>query len=346
MTDLYSTQVLVRVVESLKRPTSFFLDNFFPTVVTTEAEEIVFDVMAGARRISPFVSPLVEGKVVEGLGRTAKKFSPAYVKDKRALDPNYPLKRAAGEMIGGGSLTAGQREAAYVTMELADQLQMLTRRKEIMAVEALRTGKVTVTGDGYPTVVVDFGRAGGHTVALTGGNRWGETGVKEWEGLEGYCDTVAKSEGATITDVVMDLKAWRLFVADTDVQNALDWRRSVATGPVNSGPGQRFIGAQFRGSIGARDFWTHQDWYINDAGSEVAMLPDWTVLLVDRASVSGYQAHGAIRDPGLNYAMGEAVPKSWITNDPAVRYLMLQSAPLVVPFRPNATFAVTVHDGL
>ena len=34
--------------------------------------------------------------------------------------------------------------------------------------------------------------------------------------------------------------------------------------------------------------------------------------------------------------------KSWVEEDPAVRYLMLQSAPLVVPYRVNASLCAKV----
>jgi hypothetical protein len=55
---------------------------------------------------------------------------------------------------------------------------MINRRLEVMASEALRTGKVTVTGEQYPTTVVDYGRDAGLTVVLTGANRWGQAGIK------------------------------------------------------------------------------------------------------------------------------------------------------------------------
>ena len=34
--------------------------------------------------------------------------------------------------------------------------------------------------------------------------------------------------------------------------------------------------------------------------------------------------------------------KSWLEEDPSVRWLLLQSAPLVVPYRPNAVLCATI----
>jgi hypothetical protein len=110
------------------------------------------------------VSPLVAGKVVDDEGFSTKSFKPAYAKDKRRFDPSRPLKRAIGEKIGG-TLTTGQRLEANLNRTLNKQLENLTRREEVMASEALRTGKITVTGEEYPTVVVDFGRDPELTVA-------------------------------------------------------------------------------------------------------------------------------------------------------------------------------------
>ena len=66
-----------------------------------------------------------------------------------------------------------------------------------MASEVLRTGKETVTGEGYPTVVVNFSRDAALTVALLSTARWGETGVVPLDDLESWIDlSVSKSSAA------------------------------------------------------------------------------------------------------------------------------------------------------
>ena len=51
--DIFSTQVLAKVVEHLRTPPSFLLDTFFPNVQTSDKEEIFFDVTDSKPRISP-----------------------------------------------------------------------------------------------------------------------------------------------------------------------------------------------------------------------------------------------------------------------------------------------------
>lgn len=94
--DIFSTNVLAKVVERLHTPSSFLLDTFFPNVQTSDKEEIFFDVTDSKPRISPFVSSLLPGKVVDSGGYQTKSFKPAYVKDKRRFDANIPYKRVAG----------------------------------------------------------------------------------------------------------------------------------------------------------------------------------------------------------------------------------------------------------
>jgi len=338
--NIFTTAFLNGVVDSLLRPPSFLLDLFFPLVVNSEQEEIKFDVEDGKRRIAPFVHPLKEGKLVEDLGYQTKTFTPAYIKDKRVFDPSKALKRRAGERIGGETSNM-DRARANVAVALEDQLEMLTRRLEVMAAEVLRTGKSTITGEGYPSVVVDFGRAVGHTVTLGAGSKWGDAGVKPLNNLEDWALTVAQASGATVTDVVFTVGAWRKFRENTEAQNAIDTQLGQLANfqiPIAS-----IEGLEFKGTIGGKRLWVYTGWYVDpQTGSEVAIIQDGWVILVAANGLLGTRHYGAIRDEEAGFQAREFFSKSWITPDPAIRYLLTQSAPLIVPYRPNASMAVQV----
>lgn len=343
--DVFSTAVLRRVVRSLDQPASFLLDTFFGEVQTEQSEEIHFDIDSSKPRITPFVSPLVAGKVVQDRGYQTKSFRPAYAKDKRRFDANAPFKRAIGEKLTG-ELSPTERRDRLLARSLMDQREMLTRRLEVMASEALRLGQVTVTGDQYPTVVVSFGRAGGLTVALTGGNRWGQAGVKPLALLETWHALIHTNSGAAATTVVMDPLAWALFSADADVKELLTRQAYRGMATLNLEPmakGQGNDKAQYRGEVGIFRIWTYQDPYVDDAGADQKMLPDNTVIMGSPAQVEGVRCFGAIRDEEANFMAEEFFVKSWVEKDPSVRWLLLQSAPLVVPYRVNATFCATVN---
>ena len=335
----FTTSFLSRAVASLKRPQTGLLTLFFPFVETSDTEEIKFDTEDGKRRISPFVSPIVAGKLVEGMGRKTSTFKPAYVKDKRVLKPGDAFKRMAGERIGG-DMTPENRRLATLKKEMTDQTEMLTRRQEVMASEVLRTGKVTVTGDGYPTVVVDFGRNANHTITLGTGVKWSDSGISPLGNIEDWSLTVLQNSGAVVTDVVMDTKAYRLFKADPAVKDAIDKTLGAPDSVMLTSMAK--LGLSYKGAIDNVWFWVYSDWYVDPAtGNEVAMIPDNTVMLGSR-DMDGVRHFGAIHDEEAGLQAMEYFTKSWVEKDPSLRILLMQSAPLVVPYRPDASFCATV----
>jgi hypothetical protein len=335
--DIFTTAVLNRVVSELPAPAPFILNSFFRNIQTETSEEIHFDVDSSRRRLAPFVAPIVAGKVVLDKGYTTKTFTPAYIKDKRVFDANRPFKRAIGERIGG-NLDPMQRLQLALANNLMDQTDMLTRRQEVMAVEALRTGAVTVVGDLYPTQTVNFGRHADLTVTLDGATLWGAAGVEPLDDVQTWSMKVTEKSGSTADTLVMDVEAWKLFSASAKVQKLLDrFRGADQLVPTVTGEGGRYMG-----NIGTFDIWVYAGWYEHpDTLALTPYLPARTVLVLG-ADVEGTRAYGAIKDEAAGFQAMPYFAKSWVEQDPAVRYLMLQSAPLTVPYRVNASLGATV----
>lgn len=340
MTTTFSTDALVGVVQNLKRAEKWMLDRYFPTESTSDSETINFDVVIGKRRVAPFVSPVAAGKVVASLGREVHTFQPAYIKDKRRINPSEALKRAIGEKIGG-ALSAQERKDAYVTQQLVDQLDMIDRRLEIMAVEAIRTGKITVVGDDYPTTIVDFQRAAALTIAdLAGAAKWDQATAKPLKNLNAWAKLVLQTSGAFPVDVIMGLDAWDNFSDQADVKAQLNtWNITNATMEMGAQPVE---GGVLRGRIGNFNIFTYGGWYVDPADDvEKEIFPAGEVAMVS-SLVAGVRAYGAILDGSAGLKALPYFPKTWEEHDPAVEWLMLQSAPLMVPTRPNATAKVKV----
>lgn len=338
MPDTYSTDFVMGVLEDLTVPKSALLDAFFSTIQTEESEEIHFDRLDGAKKLAPFVSPVVQGHIVQERGFQTSSFKPAYIKPKTVLDPNRPLKRAAGEQIGG-QLPASARRDLIVVQEMENHLQMIRNRMEWMAAQVLRTGAVTISGEGYQTVSVDFGRHSDNTVTLTSTDVWDDAGSSPRDDLQDWATVVAKRSGGDGQNVIMEPDAWKKFRNHADVKEAIDFRRTTDT--MTEVGAMRERGLVRRGEIDGFTIWTYQDWYEADDGTITPFLPADTVLMVASA-VEGIQAFGAIRDPQAGYAAMPFYPKVWYEEDPGREILMTQSAPLVVPLRPNATLAATI----
>lgn len=340
MPDLYTSNVLMGVVADLKTPASWLLDRYFSQVFTDPSEEIHFDVIPGKRRIAPFVSPLVEGQVVESRGHTTKTFKPAYIKPKVIHNAQRAFKRTIGEKIGG-SLSPDQRVRLNIAFDLEDLTNMVTRRLEVMASEALRLAQVTVKGDKYPTTVVSFGRTAGNTIAdLAGTARWGQSAAVPLRNLAAWGTVGLQNSGAYPKDVIMGTDAWNEFREDPKVEKRLlainTFNQNLAQGA------QQEEGGQYMGTIDNFNIYVYGGWYVDpDTGSETPIFPTKAVLMTS-ALVEGVRAYGAIQDENAQFQATPFFPTSWLSNDPPVRYLMVQSAPLTVPTRPDAT--VYIND--
>lgn len=336
--DIYSTAELTRRIDYLPSPSSWFLDRYFPEVVTFQTEEIYFDVAQGSRRLSPFVSPLSEGKIVEQPGFYTNVLRPAYIKDKRVFDPTRPFRRSIGEGIGG-TLDPTARLEAYMASTMTDQLNMLTRRQEWMATQSLVNGGYTISGEKYQTAVINFGRTSTQQIQLTGAQRWGQTGVSVLDNLQTWASQMQLASGLRPTDLVLDVLAWEIFRKDPVVVQQRQFFQNpsqVVTDATQTG-----VGGVSMGNINGFNVFVYQDWYVDDNGVTQPMLPINTALLLSPL-MEGVRHYGAIKDFDAGLVARNYFPKSWVTPDPSVRYLMLQSAPLVAPYRPNASFAVTV----
>lgn len=346
--NIFDTNVLVQVVPNLKTSQNWLLDKFFPNVVESDTEEVSIDVDVGLRRMAPFVSPLVEGKLVESRKFQTNSFKPAYIKDKRAPDLRKPIKRQIGERIGG-QYTAAERAELNLQLEMVDQIDMINRRLEWMASNALVSATVTVTGEGYETKVVDFGRASELTITLSGTDKWplkvdaGKTNTQPSDDIEDWGQRILKNSGATATDIVFTTKSWKAFRLDTTIKDtAITF---PALGPfgnqINAGT-QVQKGAVYKGRWGNYDLWLYNDWYIDPIDNiEKPMIPDGSVIM-SGADLMGTRAFGAIIDPAFDYGPLAFAPKSWLEHDPAQRFLMMQSSPLVIPSRVNAALCATV----
>lgn len=338
--NIFSSVVLANVVAYLPQAQTFFLDRYFQKEQRSQTELIAFDVEGGARRMAPFVSPLVQGKVVQSKGYSTKTFEPAYIKDKRVFDPTKALKRSIGEQIGG-TVTPEERTQINLRTELEDQIAIATRRLEWMAAQSLLTGKVTVQGESYAPVVVDFGRNASHTIVKLAGSKWSDPGVNPLNDLQDWAlSFILKNSGAMSRDVTMTVDVWSVFRENPFVQKR--WNAFNSNNAKLNLDGVSEVGGTYMGTIDNFNIFVYADWYVDPVDNvEKPMLPPGTVLMCG-AQVEGVRAFAAIRDESAGFQPLPFYPKSWVQEDPSVRYLLMQSAPLPYPSRPNASLAATV----
>jgi len=344
--EIYNTADLLEVLRRQRGIQQYWL-TFFPRVVTSDREEIIFDqVTEGTRELAPFVAPNVQGRVLRNRGYTTKTFKPAYVKPKHVVDPSQAIPRMAGESLGG-DMTLAQRYDARVAENLRLERQLIENRWEWMAARAVIDGSVVVTGEDYPTVTVDFGRDPSLTHTLTGTARWGEADANPIRDIEDLRRQVHDLSSSTISRLTFGLNAWDYFSQDDRVMKLLDTRyrgsdteynRAIAEGQPMEYRGR--ISGQ--NGMGTLELWTYSQKYRDEANALQEFL-DPDLVVGSGPGLEGVRCFGAIMDKRAGLKPLSMFPKMWDSEDPAVTYTMTQSAPLMVPVEPNASFTLRVR---
>ena len=140
---------------------------------------------------------------------------------------------------------------------------------------------------------------------------------------------INEKSGAEAVDVVMDVAAWKVFRSDADVKDRLNVQRRLAERPSMAQDAVFRIGGNFAGAIDGFNIWVYSGRYKDDSGTLQKMLPNGTVIMV--GEMLGVQTYGAILDEAAGFQALPYFSKSWIENDPPRRFVMTQSAPLLVP---------------
>ena len=351
MFNLYNTATLLDVVRVQPVDSSYWLDNFYQGVRTFDTEEIMFDRLETIRRLAPFVSPVVQGRVMATRGYETRAFRPAYTKPKHIVDVSRTFTRMAGEEIGG-TMSPAQRWDAAVAENMREERAAIQRLWNWLAAMATIHGRVTITGEDYPTQVVDFGRDAGLTRTLLTTARWGESAADPLGDVAALRKLAFQKSGSPITRLTMGLEAFDRFFADQDVKDLLTGkdvtRVSDSSMSAFGDPGASF---EYRGILqgangqGRLEVYTYNEEYENEAGVTVPFMSSYDVVGTG-PGLGGVRCFGAIRDKRAGLLPLALFPKMWDQEDPSLTYTMTQSAPLMVPTNTNNSFRIVTHNGL
>lgn len=351
---VWETRRSLGVFRDIDPAPTYWLELFGYTINSTD-EWIDFEKLpAVGRKLAPFVRPLGSGKPLYEDSSGAFRFKPAYIKVKDAIDPLAPLVKKPGvdrSMLDESSLSANQRRDLLRLAMTAQHVQAIQRRWEWMAAQAIINAEITVEGEEYPAVQLDFKRDGSHSVTKTPGTYWGDSGVSIFDDIQTYADRMVDAEfGGFPTRITITPKVWNVWRKDKEIMEHMDTQirgsaANVERGLISSDKivkvGELMVG----GASGAViEVYLYRDKYQTDGGSMVDFMSDGDIVMTgSQDAIMGYRCYGAIIDPYSNYQPLEIFPRSWMeTGDPAVEYMLHQSAPLMVPVNPNATLRATV----
>lgn len=337
--DIYTPRVMIPALREIKPVRTFLRDTFFSGARTYRTENIDLDQMEKGRRIAPFVNRWAPGKFVERMGFTTSSVAPPCVAMKMSITAQDVSTRVMGETVYE-NMDPATRARMLLAEDLAELRDMLARREEIMCRDVVFNSSLTVSGDDVSMSFTFTRKAALNIGTLTGTDAWTNSSSDPLVKIDEWLELYAKETGLVGTDIVFGGTAYRTFVDNAKVKAKMVNTSLIQTGvvaPQNIPNGARLVGTLYGGAL---RMWTYHEWYDDPSlGAGQDMVPAKKVMLASNGLRTELR-YGAVQDltsegpdgmPTLVEAV--ALPRSWVTPDPPVRYLELRSRPLPVPIQ-------------
>jgi len=333
--SIFETRTMLAALEQMKPATTFLLDTFFPSApVTHTTENIDIDIVdKTGRKMAPFVSPRLEGKVIKKNGFKTRSYKAPYIKEKTITTAMDFMNREPGSTIYAPGETPSMRAARELGKDLAELRDLITRRMEWMASQLLETGSVVIKGDGIDDEI-DFQMKSSHLPVLSGAALWTATTSDPIKNLEDWAELLGQDSGIYPSDVVMGRDVYQAFRKHALVLAYLDNRR-IEIGmmaPRQVSPGVHFV---FRLESAGINIWTYAESYWDDDTSALKKFVPDNKLFMGSGSAYTRKHFGVIKDLEASAAV-PYFPKTWVEKDPSAQILLLQSAPLVALHQVDA----------
>ena len=315
-----------------------FLLKFFTEQHLSDTQKIIWERIPANKRLAPFVLPGRQGVASKRTGSKTEYFEPAYMKPKDTVNFNQTLQRRVGERIGG-ELTPQQRYDAILSQMARDYDIRWMRTMEQMAGQLFNTGKIVVSGEGYPTQTIDFERNAALGAAAT--TLWSAGGATPVADLQKWIMSTTRP----VRDILIGMDAFAKLQADPLYDKWVDKNIAgeatvMARGLVDSNRFTQENDYLYWGATagaGVR-LWTYMGTYTDDNGVEQPYVPANKVIGIPSGNF-GVRCFAAIQDADASFLPLPQFFKNWVEKDPGTPYLMMQSAPLLVHTEINSTFS-------
>lgn len=344
--EIYDTRTLLGVFWDdffMEPPENYWL-QFFPRTLNFTTENIEFSQITDVRKLAPLVVPTAQGVPIYTAAERITTVKPAYLKPKDPVTASRMIRRAAGygELGQLTPLSPQQRYDAIVADIVRQHRFAIERRWEWMAAGAIIDGKNTLVDDRYPLTVVNYGRAAGHTVTLTSGNRWGDTGVSILDFLAAARSTTRRAKfGGVTSRLTVGSDVWDVMRKDPEIKELLNTQYRSGSN-VNLKLGMlEGLEVEYVGNIETLEVYVYSDWYQTPDGTVVPYMSPKDIVLTG-PGVQGVRCFGAIQDTRARLQPLSVFMKMYEEEDPSATMILTQSAPLMVPINPNSTFKATV----
>ncbi len=324
--QLFEPRSLINIGLQSYPSSSFLIRTFFPKMVENDTEYVDIVLKKGSKKLAPFVSPKVAGKVVDSAKRTVVTYKPAYIKLKHVTKATDILSQT-NTPIYANDETATDRVAQLLVEEITEDTIAIDRRIEWMASQVLQTGKCPIVGDEI-NEVIDCLFDASQIKTLEGAERWSEDGSSPIKTLRTLRKERTDAGGKAPDTVAMGVELYETYINHNETKEMFKESR-IFRG--NLAPTLQVEGVIYIGYIPelATHIYVYDESFVNDEGKN-EYLVNTKGFIYGSTKAEGVVAFGAIKDFKALYATKIFI-KSWEEEDPSVRYLLTQSAPVVIP---------------
>lgn len=341
--SIYDPRTMGRLILKMPPVHTFFRSTFFRHEVTFATKSVDVDFKKGSRKVAPFVSRLIGGKVVPNTGYETKTYTPPLVAPEKVTTVDDLLERRPGESLYS-SRTPAERAVLKMSEDFTELREQIVRREELMCTQTIFTGRIPIIGDGV-NEAIDFHFTNKEEIT-TATKKWTNAASDPIADLKRWHETVQKTGFTNCNICVMGSDVANAFINNEKVMKVLDVKNYnlAVIAPKQLPNGVTYIGTIHE--IGV-DIYKYNEWYLDDwtdptKPEDKPLVPANTLaLLSTNANYSMY--YGAITlitEPNGNFRTveGKYVPDTWAERKPARRFLNLSSAPLCVPHDVDSWF--------
>lgn len=355
----FSTKELLQMFDHTPKPQTFLNDTFFGTQQTFVTDKVEVQYRDGNRKMAPFVSPLLPGKVGENTGYQVAEYKPPTLKPARVITAEDLKKASFGENVYS-TKSPEERQAELLAKNWIDMENEIQRTLEYMSASILFKGYIDVVGDGVFDRI-DFNFT--NKVALAGTDTWDNYSTDEngkyesnpIEDLEKWRLQVLRTGGGVPNICVMSHDVASIFMQHPAVKETLDNRRNdhLSVKPEYVQDALMYLGTLSSGL----EIYTYNEWIaektVDEFGEvtikEESLVPEGQLML-GSTQMQGKTAFGAVTmfEQGGQAMTYEApwVPRMIGNTETGMTMKQeLISNPLVVPDNLNGWLTARVIGG-
>lgn len=337
----YTPAELIGAVTSKDNQVSnLFLSLFFRKEITCETRDIALDMIdASDVPMAAFCSPMVGSRVQRDQGYESKTITPGYLKPKKEIDALKLVPRPAGSETSDMT----QNRADLIANALINQKSAIDSRKEWLAVQAITTGKNTISGDGIETYEIDWNMDPDNIITQSDSVAWSKQNKETFDPNDDI-ELYAEQAASPVNVIIFGKNAWKLYRSFKAVKQSLDTRRG-SNSRLETALQDLGENVSFKGYVGDTAIIVYSGKYSNEDGSEAYYL-DPMLMVLGNTAHPGIIAYGAIQDPAAareGLARSSLYPKNYVVpGDPEIEYVQSQSAPQPIPAGINKFVTVTI----